>query len=950
VALALGTGAHAKVRLAHKFDHRHGLKPTSVTDIFQDERGFLWIGVVGGLYRYDGQEFRRWHDEALDDWVSEMAAVPGGGVQVLLALPGRIFDVVPGGLRPAFTDLDPPLNDVRSFAYDTNGSPWIVEARTLRTRDATGHWRTFFPEAFDGETFRKLVSARSGRVYLITSGGVWLLDDRGIGERLVALDHVLDLAEHPNGALYLLRWFREGELVELRDGDPVLAVSVASRPTELVVRGDTVWAAYAGNVVAYKPDAGVEILGPRHEFFGGGNQLFVDREDNLWLGSYLGLVQFPEPDTVAWAEEDGLSLAHTRSLARTSEGLWISSWGGLGRVHWNEEHGLTAVDEDLHVQWPMCVDRWDRMWTQAGHLVVTGILERSAGRARIHAFTGSSASQTCAVSHDGTVWLTWSEALLRTAPEGGKPVSAGRLPHDDGIGALFEDRDRRLWIASAGRVCDIATADLNADGDGWRCDDVPEMDRIQHIAETPSGRLWAATSNGVFRRSASGWELLPASRRLSSRHIFAVIPSPSGGMWVTGHGVLLRVTEREDLAAGWEVGDELSVWQGTLSAAAQWFQEDGDGTLWLATSAGAVQIPPQARYASIPPPSVELVDVLVDGERLRLDSEIRLPFARGRIELHFSALSFRDPERIRYRVRLQPDEPWAATRTSSFRFTDLAPGRYNPQVTASLDGENWSELPAGLFFRVLPPWYLQWWAVALFVLAAVAALYGVHRARTAVLLRLERQRTRIAMDLHDEMGAGLGSIGILADLVSAGDLAETERKGAAAKIAAAADDLGSSLRDILWSLRAPATDLESSASYLGERGGRMFPGDGVRFKTSFPDRWPSTRLSLAVRRNLQLIALEALHNVARHAAAENVELGFDPAGQEWRMWIADDGIGMPAQVVRTPERGLGLGAMRSRAEQIGAEIRWLPGKGGGTRVELRFHPRAEDRRVRRKRG
>jgi signal transduction histidine kinase len=202
------------------------------------------------------------------------------------------------------------------------------------------------------------------------------------------------------------------------------------------------------------------------------------------------------------------------------------------------------------------------------------------------------------------------------------------------------------------------------------------------------------------------------------------------------------------------------------------------------------------------------------------------------------------------------------------------------------------------------------------------------------------------MDLHDEMGSGLGSIGILAGLAADERLDDASRRRLAEQIAEAAGELGTALGDIVGSLRHDADTLDSLAWRLAERGRRLFPDGRPEFATRFPERWPSVRLSLEARRNLQLIALEALHNAARHAAARHVRLGLEPTGCGWRLWVGDDGRGLPPEARAGRTRGHGLANMRSRAEAIGASIAWNDGPEAGTVVEVTFDPGARLRRAR----
>jgi signal transduction histidine kinase len=214
-------------------------------------------------------------------------------------------------------------------------------------------------------------------------------------------------------------------------------------------------------------------------------------------------------------------------------------------------------------------------------------------------------------------------------------------------------------------------------------------------------------------------------------------------------------------------------------------------------------------------------------------------------------------------------------------------------------------------------------------------LWGLHRQRVAAAVRVERERARIAMDLHDELGSGLGSLAILADLAADDDVDAATRAEVAGRAAATARSLGDALSDIVWTLRRDAGSAESLARSLAERGARLFPGTGARFVTDTSGPWPSDRLSLQVYRNVQLVAVEALHNAARHAAASVVQLRLEP-GRPWRLVVEDDGVGLGDRI--PAGTGTGLASMHARAGAIHGRLSVLPREGGGTIVELRFDP------------
>ena len=403
----------------------------------------------------------------------------------------------------------------------------------------------------------------------------------------------------------------------------------------------------------------------------------------------------------------------------------------------------------------------------------------------------------------------------------------------------------------------------------------------------------------------------------------------------------MRVIDRPDLPDGWQVVEELSDWQGVPSSLKDLIEES-DGTLWIASQSGVIHMPSEVRRARIEPPRVKLAGLIMNGERVDLRSLAQVPPGHNQLEIQFAALSYRDRGLLKYQYRLHPNDEWtdSSSNLPVFRFFDLPPGTYTAEVRASLDGVNWSAETARINFGVMPHWYVRWWAISLFTLALSLALYAAHRTRVAGLLRLERQRTRIAMDLHDEIGSGLGSIGILSS-VATSTVDVSQRQELTRQIADTASELGSSLTDIVWSLRKESATLEGLAYHLTRRAGNLF-SNGASFTTKFPDVWEDVSLSLTTRRNVLLIALEAIHNAARHSNAERVVLGIAPVGKRWKLWVDDDGCGLPDDSEKSNGGGMGLTSMRQRADEIGAEISWTSKNGRGTVVSLEFSARSKE--------
>jgi signal transduction histidine kinase len=229
--------------------------------------------------------------------------------------------------------------------------------------------------------------------------------------------------------------------------------------------------------------------------------------------------------------------------------------------------------------------------------------------------------------------------------------------------------------------------------------------------------------------------------------------------------------------------------------------------------------------------------------------------------------------------------------------------------------------------------------LVVFALALTGVLYVAHRLRLAFLLRLERQRARIAMDLHDEIGAGLGSINILAGLAAERTPAGSPQASLMNEISDAAAELGASLGEIVWSLRSRSGTLDGLVAHLSERAVKLFPaGSTPALTLAIPEVLPPVTLTVPVRWNVALIVNEAMHNAVRHARAAHVVLGLEPVERRWRIWVEDDGRGLDERAAL--RAGVGIESMRRRADDIRADLELARRPSGGLTVSLLFDPQA----------
>ena len=928
--------ASAQHRFFRSFDQEQGLAAPTIQAIAQDSAGFLWIGTQAGLVRYGGGEMRLWDPRAVAGPIFEVRAGPG----LVVARDGRgiVYRVEAPGLVQVRGPDGGPVVEATGCWVSADGSLWITWSARAARRNPSGAWSTLHLPSLPGDPL-KLVRVDGGAAFLASRHRLWRVLANDSVVPAAQVDVTQDLLVRGQDDVTSVSWV-EGTLLAIRHrrgiADTVFRLA-GRRPIAIAERGRTVWISFDRGLAALRPGREPEIIEARRGMPDGG-PLLVDSEGSLWVGTFHGLRQFPEPETIYWNEDDGMPSSHARFITADGQVLWAATWGGLGRITetpagWKvASAGVASVNQICH--------------PGHGRMIATDIFsdwyERAGDGWRRLGWTPKAVLASCAASRTGVTWIASSIGLLALDSAGRlSPASAASSGLNNGdLSTVLEDSTGQVWVAQGERACvHAAVSSAAAMREDWRCATLPGAGEIYSLAIV-DGAIWAGTGlGGVYSNRGGSWRRVSDSERLPARAVYAFEPSRSGGLWVLSAGAIVRVRPIPGQPDRWQELERLSGWQGLPGEDASGLAESTDGAVWLAGSSGVVRVPPEARRGAPRPPRVDLSDVLVNGRSVSERAVTDLAGADAVVELRFAALTYRDRGRLRTQLRLAPDRPWLPPSAEGpvYRLTGLRPGVYAAQVRGSLDDSTWSAPSTGFSFRVLQPWYRRPWALAGAVLLLAGTFLLWHRARTGVLIRLERQRTAIAMDLHDELGAGLGSIGILAGVASEPSMQEPERRELAERIAATASDLGGKLTDIVGALRTGRATLGLLAAELAERATQLVPGPVPELRVEFPDRWPDHEIPSTLRHDLRLIALEAIHNAVRHAAARRITLHLGSAGRHWLLRVADDGTGFTET---TPRRGGGLGlpGMRRRAERNGARLTVLHPPEGGTVVEVAFEP------------
>ena len=536
-------------------------------------------------------------------------------------------------------------------------------------------------------------------------------------------------------------------------------------------------------------------------------------------------------------------------------------------------------------------------------------------------------------------WERRTQRVRDLAPLPGLPPLLGHLA------VVFqEDRDGGVWIGFSpgglGRVANDRFAWFT-EADGLAAGAVNDLFLDQ------DGRLWAATTRGGVSRLDDPSAPRPVFRNystvegLSSNRVNAITGDQQGRIYAgTGRGLdqiapdsgrIRHFTTADGLAAG----DSMAAFR------------DRRGTIWFSARQGLSRFTPGPEQTAEPPP-IAISGLRVAGEPWTVsalgDALVRLPAlgpGRNQLQIDFVGVSFAPGENLRYQYKLDgAAADWSVpTDQRTVHLAGLAPGDYTFHVRAINADQVTSPEPAMVTFTVLPPVWQRLWFLALCGLLTAGLLYGLHRHRVSRLVAVERVRTRIASDLHDDIGAALSRISVLSEVAGqeAGDANPVVTKRLSA-IAAASGEVLDAMSDIVWAISPQRDQIRDLTQRMRRFASDMFSARHISFSFRAPHDDQRLTVGADVRRHVFLIFKEAVNNVLRHSGCTRAELELRVQGGRLALTVSDNGHGFdPAGAFD----GNGLGSMRARARMMGGDLRIDSNHEGGTLVTLTVDPRAK---------
>ncbi|MEO5585132.1 MAG: two-component regulator propeller domain-containing protein [Flavobacteriales bacterium] len=931
-----------------------GLPQSMVNQVLQDAQGFIWLGTGDGLARFDGARFTVYKHDPEDSTALSQNEIWG----IAQADPRHLFI----GTRTGLDLLETRSGLFKHLPVGARGGQngcwqqlWTGRDSVLFYSPLTQELLSQSPAGFHLKAFAHSASYRvrisaDGRYmdqYLspdtLLSTDLW--KDRENVRVLPRKDEVFGMIRLDSSWLMLgmhdaWRWMDDGSEREL---PPSLRELVSRVPGTKCVERDAngdLWVGISGvGVALLRPDLSVKELYPlmndaRSLRIKG---IFFDHQGNTWVGSDGEGVFRIAPQRIKFSR-----------MMPGSYGWRPNSWFVRDLVQWDahrvlisiDQGGLTLFDELSRTLAPLKIATIKENGTYAQlKRDVDGIIWGLDGTTLIA--IDPAASRVVLREDAGTgrkLLLDLGGHLLVMQLDGVRrfELRAGQLFKEDIHMPAFEawldsarnlphhaqfDPLGRLWSSRAGCLTDVWPK-----GAGRQPMQPFPMDvRVNQLFDNGDGTGWTCTNNGLYEVR---WKDLQILRHLLPPHgpsdafVYGMMAEGTGHRWISSNRGLDRATAAFDQVRNYSIADGLQSMEFNSNA----FFHSASGRLYFGGINGFNHFLPGEVVDDPDGPPVALMRTWAQDSLVAMAEQhptIELPYRFNRLELEVAVLEMSDPERATFRYRMAGfQDAWrTASPQRTLTLERIPAGTFTLEMQGlNADGVAYPVSQLLTIVVPLPYWASIWFNVLIgcALAAGIAWLFFLYyrRRRNAELQRAERGmdelrlRTRLAKDIHDDIGSGLARIAAL----SRSPKRSTDADQRFERLGDISSEMLHDLRDVVWMNNPGNGTLDTLLIRIREHATDLFEEASTKVIYEFPDPLPALRIGGRTRRNLLLVAKEALQNAHKYSGAKNIVLRWANDANAFSLAIEDDGCGITGDVPQGG--GQGSRNMRQRAEEM----------------------------------
>jgi signal transduction histidine kinase/ligand-binding sensor domain-containing protein len=943
-----------------RYRPKDGLVNSRARFLYQDSKGRLYVSTFGGLSVYDGSRFINYTTESglSTSLVNDIIEV--GDDSLLIVPNGRAMNVMVHGI-------------VRKI--ETSDHYYPVTNQLVKCSDG------FFYSISDDGFFR-WEKGRFVKIPLMTAEGIeagpYLISAVESGGRLFILTDPL-LGGYPGRAALIVYDLRSHKV--LTSGKPYSFTSLVLSPS-----GDVVASTLDGirliDRESLKTDT-VKLLPlpPPFEAATGihNDYMMFDREGDLWLSAGKEIVKIDRQGMLTYIGAVGdLPVGTINSVFEDREGnIWLTnSQDGIARLQSQQVRWFPTYQPDFNVNdlfaRPASDSVWCYDWIGRSLMLLTkntceifrgegvlpayghvefnqaGWLTSANTIYQIHFLPGHRFGLTVAfrdtVAIDGRNCLDLQGNLVMPTQQltvfgDGK---VGRLAVSNLADQVGVDQHNRLWVITRSNQLLLLTEEITGGkillktAGSWEA--TPGASP-RSIAVDKAGRVWVGTrDHGLYCLFFDGLKIrsvkqLTVANGLSEDFIRCLYCDSDNTVWAGSPSGLDLIRWQKDSCTVTHIvpGHEMSV---------EKIGQSAGGIHWVLATGGYLQIYPSEQRDIRNRPPVLFSRILVGNEVVPdvPGQQLSLPYDRNALSFYVGVPSFKDEGQTRFSYLLEgsSDARWSLpSDQAAINFVNLPPGKYVLHVRAQFLSGVYPEETGAYAFRIRPPW----WQTALFraamaiLLAAVIGWairsYTLRRlkAQRIVMERqraVEKERTRIATDMHDDLGAGLSRIKFLSDTIGIKQQRQQPIDEEISGIREYSKEMIDKMGEIVWALNQKNDLLSDLLSYTRSYAAAYLVQAGIGSRIEAPAEFPYRFVSGEFRRNVYLAVKETLHNIVKHSQAQEVYIRMEVT-RDLVIVLQDDGIGFDRGAIRPYANG--LHNIERRIGELGGTVKIESGKG-----------------------
>ncbi|MEO5905642.1 MAG: two-component regulator propeller domain-containing protein [Saprospiraceae bacterium] len=510
---------------------------------------------------------------------------------------------------------------------------------------------------------------------------------------------------------------------------------------------------------------------------------------------------------------------------------------------------------------------------------------------------------------------------------------------DNKVFSILIDSDQKIWIGTQNRgLCRLdPVTDKFIFFENQKSDMTSLPDNgVYDLYEDQNRQLWISTENGFAQMDLTSQKITNYTTLdgLCNSTVFSITADHQGHLWLGTNNGFSVFNPTSKQFRNYYTNDGLPI-----NRIAGEVAFGSDNTLYFGTPGMLSFCKPEDMKMNKRIPPVLITDFSILGKKVGMRREgdmfepIHLRPKENMITFHFAALNFTNSFLNQFAYKMEGfDADWIhCGQQQSATYTNLNGGNYVFHVKAANNDGMWNETGTRALIFVHPPFWRTWWFYLLCTLGIAAILYTIYQVRIRQIMHLQNIRTRIARDLHDDIGSTLSSINMISSMA---DKSITEKKSTElfSTISKASNQAMELMSDIVWSINPKNDRMEMIIIRMRQYASEILEAANISFTLDVDDSSRSIVLPLEMRKDFYLVFKEAVNNLAKYSKAQHVTIRLTSLHGVIHLNIADNGKGF-----NTKENfsGNGLKNMKARAAMLKGTLLITSVPGRGTIIDLK---------------